>query len=224
MAACDKGNVDLVELIMNHGANVNMQDNDGWSALLLASRYGHGDVVKKLLDNGAEVNIRNNNKSSPLMLACRNGYSFVAQVLINKGAEVNMKNNDNWSSLMLASHNGHIDTVKVLLANHADVNIQNKDGSTALGIVRKKGHNTIVEDLLEAAEQDISERPSPHQSPVLSTIIHSIGQTDEHVTTQDHNTVGMKELPPLRRIRTPHSVHTSEISNKFLKEFGSIIG
>ncbi len=45
----------MVKLLLDRGAQVDLQDDNGSSSLLLASRHGHSDVVKLLLDNSAQV-------------------------------------------------------------------------------------------------------------------------------------------------------------------------
>ncbi len=60
MWACLYGWMIIVIMLFSRGADVNMQDNQGVSALVLASQNGHSDVVKVLIEKGAEVNIQDN--------------------------------------------------------------------------------------------------------------------------------------------------------------------
>ena len=183
MLACQDGFCDVVETLLDKGAEVNTHNIEGWSSLTVASRYGHNNVVKQLLNKGAEVNTQINDGWSSLMLASRNGYNDVVKTLLAKGAEVNMQKIDGWSSLMLASQDGHTDTARVLLDNHADITIQNVDGDTALDIAIKRAHEDIIE-LLAGTVQDSSDSPS---ALVLESIIHTTDETDQqdNVTTPD---------------------------------------
>ena len=54
------GQVDAVKLLLEYGANMDIQNNDGNTAIMLASEAGNNDVVKLLLKNGADVSIKNN--------------------------------------------------------------------------------------------------------------------------------------------------------------------
>ena len=58
----------VIELV-GKGANVNEKDEDGDTALMLASRHGYVEVVKTLIENGAKVNIKNNDGDTAMSLA-----------------------------------------------------------------------------------------------------------------------------------------------------------
>jgi len=49
----DAHNVKMTELLINAGADVNMKNKRGETALMIAISYGHNDVVRTLLDAGA---------------------------------------------------------------------------------------------------------------------------------------------------------------------------
>ena len=54
--------MDVIQLLINKGANLNIQDNDGYTALARICRDHnkdnlYTDIIKLLLDNGADINI-----------------------------------------------------------------------------------------------------------------------------------------------------------------------
>ena len=162
IAACINGHVDIVELVLNRGAKVNLQDNNGWSALMVASKNGHSVVVNLLIDKGAEVNMQSNIGMSALMGASQNGHSVVVNLLIDKGAEVNMQDNDGWSALMKASQNGHSDIVNLLIDKGAEVNMQGNNGVSALMTACCHGQletvRVLIENHADTSLQDIDGR------------------------------------------------------------------
>ena len=71
--AAKEGNIGLVKELIERGANVNMQDNNGWTVLIYAARYGHNNVVKELIEAGANVDIRSNDGLTALRWCERTG-------------------------------------------------------------------------------------------------------------------------------------------------------
>ena len=54
---------------MRRGAEINLQNSDGGTALMLAASNGHERVVELLLRHGAEINLQNSDGGTALMLA-----------------------------------------------------------------------------------------------------------------------------------------------------------
>ena len=85
--AANDGNLARVRaLLWVCGANVNMVDKFGNTALMKASLNGRDKVVKMLLDGGADVNVMNNNRRTALMLASREGHADIVALLREAGA------------------------------------------------------------------------------------------------------------------------------------------
>ena len=55
MYASQGGHVDVVKLLVNHGSNLDVEDNEGCTSLMLAAREGHVEVVRYLMRNGAKI-------------------------------------------------------------------------------------------------------------------------------------------------------------------------
>ena len=100
--AARRGVSDTVQALLDAGVDVNAQDRDGWSALMMAAnwdpvettfgtepyqvRSNHGETVKMLLAAGAAVNERNNEGQNALMLALEKGRQDVVELLKAAGA------------------------------------------------------------------------------------------------------------------------------------------
>lgn len=112
----------LARLLIDKGADINAQDKDGSTALILASDKGHEAVVRLLIDKGAGVNAQNKDGSTALILASEKGHAAVVRLLINRGADVNAQNKDGLTALTLASDKGYEAVVQLLVDNGAGVN------------------------------------------------------------------------------------------------------
>lgn len=84
MEAASAGHVDIIRLLISHGADVNAQSSTGNTPLMYACAGGHVAAVKELLTHGANVEDHNENGHTPLMEAASAGHVEVAKVFIFK--------------------------------------------------------------------------------------------------------------------------------------------
>lgn len=102
--ACRKGLTEAVFLLVEHGADVRLLDNDSSSALheaVSAIKYDF-EVVRLLLEHGADPNVVTKGGWTPLMLASLCGREEAVDLLLQKGADPNFFNNMNQSALDLS--------------------------------------------------------------------------------------------------------------------------
>lgn len=84
--AAESGYVSVMELLVEHGADVNLEFKDGRTPLYWAAREGHRDVVASLLAHGANVNARAKGRSA-LGVAREHGHREIVDLLLERGAE-----------------------------------------------------------------------------------------------------------------------------------------
>lgn len=80
MEAASAGHIDIIELLIRHGADVNAQSSTGNTPLMYACAGGHVSAVRTLLAHGANVEDHNENGHTPLMEAASAGHVEVAKV------------------------------------------------------------------------------------------------------------------------------------------------
>lgn len=117
-------NINVIDLLLNAGADPNVEDQQGHTAL-----HYHADnpvVVKRLLLAGADVNAKDNYGDTPL---CRTRHPEVAKLLIEHGAQIELPDQD---FPMLFYHLDSLEIVQLLLAAGIDPDITNERGETAL--------------------------------------------------------------------------------------------
>ena len=71
-----------VEILLNAGASVNLQDSNGYTALHEAAKNGNLEIVELLLASGAQASVSGNDGVIPLDLALDGGHDDVCQLLI----------------------------------------------------------------------------------------------------------------------------------------------
>lgn len=84
---CATGNVHGVRLFLEHKVDVNVQDENGYTALMIASARNHPEIVWLLLQNGADVSLRANNGGYALVFAMLSGAKDVVNMLKESGAK-----------------------------------------------------------------------------------------------------------------------------------------
>jgi ankyrin repeat protein len=158
MQAAAQGDLEAVQWLVKHGANVEQVDENGQSVLQVATYGNHSGVVKYLVNNGADVNKNSswNGDFVPLSIACYGGYKDLVKYLVNNGADVNKASPSSWrffdgiTPLICACLQGYTDIVEFLIRNEADVNTPMNDGETPLFVAAKKGDIDIVKLLVES--------------------------------------------------------------------------
>lgn len=150
MIAAYFGHMDIVEFLLNKGADVNAADDEGWTALILAALRGKIDAVKILIDHGANIDAKNIKGVTSLMWASGSsvyprGHSDVVQFLLDAGTELNAADQDGYTALIWAAMSGNSDIVKMLLVKGADANIKDMNGNSALALANKRGHTETAE-------------------------------------------------------------------------------
>lgn len=83
----DKGeHVDKLQLLLDHGADVNATGPKGRTALHYAAKAGFLNVIRLLLDNGADASLRDDEGNTPLTIARAAGKSAATKLLSPHGA------------------------------------------------------------------------------------------------------------------------------------------
>jgi hypothetical protein len=148
---------EVVELLLDKGADVNAQGGEYGNALQAASARGHEAasvrvheaVMKLLLDKDADVNVQGGQYGNALYTASARGHKAVVKLLLDKGAEVNAQGGRYGNALQAASARGHEAVMKLLLDKGADVNAQGGEYDNALQAASARGHKTVGKLLLD---------------------------------------------------------------------------
>ena len=155
--AAVRNHLQVVELLIAHGAEIDMLKTDfGTTALGAATWYNHHKIVRLLLENGADPNQHSdfNMGHAPMHWAFVQGGTESAKALLESGADVNILTNRGATPLMITISNDDPSDIRIgvpFLINHgADPNIQDKLGNTALHFAAVNNSREVIEMLLEA--------------------------------------------------------------------------
>ena len=149
--AANGGHSEMVSLLIEYEANIDIKDSKGRTPIINAARKGHSQTVIILIEKGASLESRDSNGCSPLMLAAHGGHNEVIKVLCENGADVNGKANNHYTAVMWAASAGHAETVKVLCEYKADLKSKDEKNNTAAMIAASAGHQDTEKLITEYA-------------------------------------------------------------------------
>lgn len=95
----------LITELFNNGADINLQDNNGWTALHFAAQKQSLPAVKKLLELGANLELKDTYGNTPLFRAvfCSKGDGKIITLMLENGANPDSENEHGVSPRSLAS-------------------------------------------------------------------------------------------------------------------------
>lgn len=127
--AASEGEIEVVELLISRGADVNARDLEGETPLFGAVDHST-DVSSILLEAGSDVNTRNYEGKTALHKLAYYGERIESKFLIEHGAKIKVKDNDGRSPLHYAALSGLQEEVVLLISYGAEVNSKdNRDYS-----------------------------------------------------------------------------------------------
>ena len=165
----------IVQLLVDHGANINIADKEGVTPLeharargfreielilvqasrardmelITAAKRGDAGAVRALLAQGASVHAQDENGVTALIAAAYRNDLEIADLLIQAGADVNTQDHTQQSAYLIATSEGYPDLLKRTLQAGAD--IHSKDSYNGTGLIRaaERGHVEVIRDLLK---------------------------------------------------------------------------
>ncbi|XP_045485501.1 protein TANC2 isoform X2 [Pieris rapae] len=158
-----QGIIAMVGLLIEFGADIEMTNSQGCSALSLACQRGHTDVARMLIASGASLSHSDTSEQTPLVHAAKNGHRDTVIYLLGCQTGKDDRNSidldgDNIEqivpgarhALIAAAQNGHLDIVEYLLdtAELIPDGICPVTGETALTAACSTGNASIADALL----------------------------------------------------------------------------
>lgn len=155
LSLASQRDIDTILVLLKHGADTNIRDDFGKTALfyavnsgfLIRAVFGNGTEVNTtylLLENGADVNIRDEHNRTALMYANVN----TIPILLKYGADVNYVDVLGDTPLHFFINNSMAREVKILVDNGADINALNKNNVKAVNLAIGKLKFELIEPFI----------------------------------------------------------------------------
>ena len=174
----------LVKLLLDKGANVDLADDGGTTALIEAvggDSPEYTAIVKLLIERGANVHA---NHDAAILRAVRDADPEVVRLLLAKGAPANAPSEDRDGNtvLMEAASGGSVETLSLILNAGADIRATNNDGQTALMKAVALDHRynpsarlPMIELLLNKGA-DINAKDKDGRTPLLHSVVQHMSE------------------------------------------------
>lgn len=172
-------NIDILELLIQNGADVNALNN-GRTALHYAAENGAGKKVELLINSGAKINISDSKRETPLHLAVAKGYQEIADYLLKNGADFEAKGFFGKTLLHYAVFSNSADMVKFILSCGVNVEEKNNGGKTASDYAKELCRGNLVKvisDFEKIGQPDVKYAGS--LQPTQGTGERSSSHTDD---------------------------------------------
>ena len=183
-AAIDSGNLEMVRVLLELGANPNTREDFGYPIIYGAAQEGNTEVVRLLVDAGADVE-----GSDTLWTAIDHGHTDVVRLLVEARADVNPEDpwNQGSSFLTLAKLSGNPEIAQILVdagakeegftvTNEGQVVEAFEDGypTTASGLYDAAANNDVeaVRDLVDAGV-DVNAKSTGGESILTNAVIRA---------------------------------------------------
>lgn len=169
--AAKTGNQELLKILIEGGANVNVQDREGESPLHLAASAGAGmfgspnadsnvgqgfvDSIKLLIQHNADINDKNKTNETPIEVAAKTDFFEAVELLVNKSDDLDFDLGES-SLFHWSAKNGLVKMMTRLIANQKEpTNSKDSEGRTPIHLAAENGHLKVVELLIKSdAEVD----------------------------------------------------------------------
>ncbi|MFT7811579.1 serine/threonine-protein phosphatase 6 regulatory ankyrin repeat subunit B-like isoform X1 [Arapaima gigas] len=182
LLAAESGHVEVVKILLQNHARVDVFDEQGKAALHLAAEHGHEEIADILLFNKAFVNAKSKLGMTPLHLSAQNGSNRLVQLLVKTHlASIDALTLNKETPLHLAALYGQLDVCSILLDMKADVNACDTHGQTPLHLAAESDHSEVVKLFL-------------NHRPELATLANVKGATCAHIAASKGSVAVIREL------------------------------
>lgn len=192
-AAAAGGHVEVVKVLLESGADFNLQCGSYGSPLQAATASGQVSVIQLLLQFGADVNLQGGLYGNPLQAAAAIGQHHVTQLLLERGAEVNSQGGHYGNALQAAIAKGKDSVAMLLIKAGASINTTGGFYGSPLVAAVIEGHDHMVQALVDhGADVTIERFPNRtlvHEAANLGhvEVVHVLLCTKLQVSSVDNS-------------------------------------
>ncbi|XP_008836722.1 2-5A-dependent ribonuclease isoform X2 [Nannospalax galili] len=229
------GRVDIVELLLRHGADPHQRKKNGATPFIIAGIQGDVKLLEIFLSKGADVNDCDSYGFTAFMEAAEYGRVEALRFLFEKGAKVNLSRETREdqrrlkqggaTALMSAAEKGHTEVVRILLEDMgAEVNACDNMGRNALIRALLSPDNENVEEvtcLLLHHGADVNVRGEGGKTPLMAAVEKKHIGLVQMLLSQEHINVDDRDHEGKTALRTAVKLKQRKIVELLLHDKGA---
>jgi ankyrin repeat protein len=140
---------DIARVLLDHGANSDVKDQDGRTAFRHAIDAANRQMVDLFVAKGANVNAKGQDNSTPLHQAAMSGRRDIVEILLANGADVTIKDGRGRTPVNLASERGHAAIEQILTDAALTGRTEDEAGRTILHKASSEGWVDTLQRILK---------------------------------------------------------------------------
>ncbi|SPJ71723.1 related to ankyrin [Fusarium torulosum] len=208
-----KGDVPVVKLLLEHGANIKGLKDSGFTPLHLCLRAGGSiELVKELVKAGADINVINDSGITPLFRAVYDGSEETFNTFLSASPDFNTidpeKNTLLHAAVLGENHNILSTLLRELDARQEKdtdqppigIDTTNREGETPLHVAAKKGCTPLARTLIMHGA-DIEVKDSVASTPLVQAMVHERDEMVDFLISQGADTAIVHEFRFLKQVR-----------------------
>ncbi|KAF7402234.1 hypothetical protein HZH66_004501 [Vespula vulgaris] len=193
------GKVNIVDYLLNSGADTNVINNDSFTPLHCALMKGYQNIVLLLLHANANPIIVDNYGNTALHIASDRGHEGCVKALLyfaehtNLSLNVNSLNIDGDTPLHRASKWGYLGIIEVLLEYGADCKIKNKWGQTSFDVAQSERVTILLQHITPNVVVPCTVKVH-HSLPILQLSPKTENKLKSKYSSNIHMTIQINKL------------------------------
>ena len=224
--------IQLLEVLLAcPNIDVNIQDNDGKTAFLLACINGSREVAERMLTLNIDVNHRDKRGKTAFMWSCIYGRREIVDMLLkNPKIDIHCLDNTGRNAFMMSCNGGQKQIVEKLLSYPIDINCRDCHGRTALMLAWNAGRHSNREDIIAMLLGTDGIKVKGGDDYVQNMLLSSVGMGRDDITRMllalpgirvNYQETGTRETALMKACRPGYHNHRSSKCIKMLLGMGS---
>ncbi len=215
---------EIIALVLEHGADVNVKSYTGKTPLMVAAANNSVDIMKMLLVHEADINALDKRNYNALMYAAENGHYYACEYLFGMGIDSDVVSIDDKTALDIANENKYEPIISLLTKNYSplidavivrnnrlalqiirsdeNLDVIDSNGLTPLLHATERSNMQVVRALLDSGRVDVNKKDKSGTTALaLAVELNNIDMVD--LLLKNKAQADIQSMPLIFKAKTP---------------------